>query len=263
MVLVASTNTGFVPEGATMAAYTNEELLARIEELERRLAHHPNDTQPAADSPGADIWFLLDRSGSMASIAPDVVRGFDDFFAEQRSQEGAATVTLIQFDDQDVHDVLVDAKPLHKVRSIRHRFEPRGCTPLFDAIGKLLDRAEHRLARHGGDPADQLVVIFTDGLENASRDWDAQRINARIAGLREAGWTFVFLGANQDSYATGAQMAMAAGSTANFAASPASVAASYRGLSRSVGEFRRKDRARRLAEADDFWGGVKESEETQ
>ena len=247
-----------------MADHTNDELLARIEELERRLAQQ---TVPAAssigDSPGADIWFLLDRSGSMASIAPDVVRGFDEFFAEQRAQEGDATVTLIQFDDQDPHDVLVDARPLRKMRSIRGRFEPRGCTPLYDAIGRLLDRAERRLARHGANPADQLVVIFTDGLENASRHWNAQTINARIADLRKAGWTFVFLGANQDSYATGGQMAMAAGSTANFAASPASVAASYRGLSRSVGEFRRKDRARRLAEADDFWGGVKESEDVQ
>ena len=242
-----------------MADHTNDELLARIEELERRLAQQ---TVPV-DSPGADIWFLLDRSGSMASIAPDVVRGFDEFFAEQRAQEGDATVTLIQFDDQDPHDVLVDARPLRKVRSIRGRFEPRGFTPLYDAIARLLDRAERRLARHGANPADQLVVIFTDGLENASRDWDAQKINGRIADLRKAGWTFVFLGANQDSYATGGQMAMAAGSTANFAASPASVAASYRGLSRSVGEFRRKDRARRMAEADDFWGGVKESEDVQ
>ena len=56
-------------------------------------------------------------------------------------------------------------------------------------------------------------------------------------------------------------MAMAAGSTANFAASPAGVAASYRGLSRSVGEFRQKGRAQRVAEADHFWGGVKESEQ--
>ena len=247
-----------------MADHTTDELLARIEELERRLAQHTVPAAPpAADSPGADIWFLLDRSGSMASIAPDVVRGFDEFFAEQRTQEGDATVTLIQFDDQDSHDVLVDARPLRKVRSIRGRFEPRGCTPLYDAIGRLLDRAERRLARHGANPADQLVVIFTDGLENASRDWDARRINGRIGDLRKAGWTFVFLCANQDSYATGGQMAMAAGNTANFAASPASVAASYRGLSRSVGEFRRKDRARRLAEADDFWGGIKESEEVQ
>jgi len=247
-----------------MADHTNDELLARIEELERLLAQQGAGTKtPAAHSPGADIWFLLDRSGSMASIAPDVVRGFDEFFAEQRTQEGAATVTLVQFDDQDPHDVLVDAQPLHTVRSIRRRFEPRGCTPLFDAIGRILDRAERHLARHAADPADQLVVVFTDGLENASREWDAQRINARIADLRAAGWTFVFLGANQDSYATGGQLAMAAGSTANFAASPASVSASYRGLSRSVGEFRRKDRSRRVAEADEFWGGVKESEDVQ
>jgi len=247
-----------------MADHTNDELLARIEELERRLAQQPTPAgSPASDSPGADIWFLLDRSGSMASIAPDVVRGFDTFFAEQRAQEGDATVTLIQFDDQDPHDVLVDARPLRRVRSIKSRFEPRGCTPLYDAIGRLLDRAERRLARHGGHPADQLVVIFTDGLENASRDWDAQKINARIADLRKAGWTFVFLGANQDSYATGDQLAMAAGSTANFAPSAAGVAASYRGLSRSVGEFRSKERDRRFAEADEFWGGVKESEEVE
>jgi Mg-chelatase subunit ChlD len=247
-----------------MADLSNDELLARIEELERRLVQQSTPSVVhTPDSPGADIWFLLDRSGSMGSIAADVVRGFDDFFADQRAQEGAVTVSLVQFDDQDPHDVLVDAKPLHEVRSIRGRFEPRGCTPLYDAIGRLLDRAEHRLARHGANPADQLVVILTDGLENASRDWDAPRINARIADLRAAGWTFVFLGANQDSYATGGQMAMAAGSIANFAASPASVAASYRGLSRSVGEFRRKDRKRRVAEADEFWGGIKESEDIQ
>jgi hypothetical protein len=55
----------------------------------------------------------------------------------------------------------------------------------------------------------------------------------------------------------------AIGRPANCAASPAGVTASYRGLSRSVGEFHRKDRARRVADADNFWGGVKESEEVQ
>ena len=78
---------------------------------------------------GADIWFLLDRSGSMASIERDVVKGFDRFFKEQRKQGGEATVTIVQFDDQEPHDVLVDAKPLAKVRSIAERFEPRGMTP--------------------------------------------------------------------------------------------------------------------------------------
>lgn len=239
---------------------TTTELLARIEELERLLAG--NTTTPAAagvDASHVDIWFLLDRSGSMASIADDVVGGFDAFFAEQRTLPGTANVTLVQFDGQDPHDVLVDARPVDRVGSLAGRFVPRGNTPLYDAIGRLLARAERHVAR-GGDPADQLVVIFTDGAENASREWTAEQVNARIAALRATGWTFVFLGANQDSYATGARLAMAGGSTANFAAAPAGVAASYRGLNRAVGEFRTKGRARRIADADEFWGGVKESE---
>lgn len=240
---------------------TTAELLARIEELERRLAQ-----QGATATPGeagtADIWFLLDRSGSMQSIAADVVRGFDGFFAEQRRVEGSARVTVVQFDDRDPHDVLVDAEPLHLVRSLSGRFQPRGNTPLYDAIAALLDRAERHVAA-GAHPADQLMVILTDGMENASREWNAQRINSRIAGLRAAGWTFVFLGANQDSYAVGAQMAMAAGNVANFAPSPAGVAAGYGGLSRATAEFRTKSRAQRSADVDEFWGGVKESEQVR
>lgn len=234
---------------------TRDELLARIAELEHRL-----HVGAATDQNHADIWFLLDRSGSMQSIADDVVGGFDTFFAEQRKVAGTATVTLVQFDGQDPHEVLVDARPIEHVRSIAGRFVPRGNTPLYDAIGQLLARAERRVAS-GGDPADQLVVILTDGYENASRELTAEHVNARIADLRKAGWTFVFLGANQDSYATGGRLAMAAGSTANFAASPAGVAASYVGLSRAVGEYRRKGRAQRVAEEGAFWGGVKESED--
>jgi len=242
----------------TTTPHTNDELLARIEELERRLAQQ-GTTATTTDATHVDIWFLLDRSGSMQAIADDVVGGFDTFFAEQRRLDGTATVTLVQFDGQAPHDVLVDAEPLDRVGSLRGRFQPRGNTPLYDAIGQLLARAERHVAR-GGNPADQLVVIFTDGHENASREHTPEQINQRIAGLRAQGWTFVFLGANQDSYATGGRIAMAAGSTANFAATPAGVAASYEGLHRAVAEFRGKARAKRVADADRFWGDVKESE---
>jgi hypothetical protein len=105
------------------------------------------------------------------------------------------------------------------------------------------------------------VVIFTDGHENASRRWTAPAIFERIEGLREAGWTFVFAGANQDSYATGSAIGMVEGNTSNFTASPTSVLATHRGLTRSVREWRGKSRSTRLADADDFWGGVKEGEE--
>jgi len=216
-----------------------------------------NSKNEKKNDSGADIWFLLDRSGSMASIEQDVVRGFDRFFKEQRKQGGEATVTIVQFDDQEPHDVLVDGRPLAKVRSIAERFVPRGMTPLYDAIGLLLDRAEQR----GGDGADQLVVILTDGMENASHQWTQRKLFKRIAKLRTAGWTFVFLGANQDSYHAGAQLDIGAGNVSNFAPSPAGVRATYEGLSRSVGTWRSRSRSERQRERDDFWGGVKEAEE--
>lgn len=232
------------------------DLHARIAKLEALLAQ-----QSAAEPSRADIWYLLDRSGSMNSIAEFVVQGFDEFVAEQRKEQGRATMTLVQFDGEDVHDVLIDAEPLDRVRSIAGRFEPRGMTPLYDAIAAMLDRAEAHLERSGGHPADQLVVIMTDGLENASQHCTRTEIFRRIARLRKAGWTFVFAGANQDSYETGSSLGMAAGSTTNFTASPTGVLATHRGLTRSVRDWRSKPRAARIADADDFWGGVKEGEE--
>jgi Mg-chelatase subunit ChlD len=214
-------------------------------------------TTGTSDGAGADIWFLLDRSGSMASIERDVVRGFDRFFDEQRKQAGDATVTIVQFDDTEPHDILVDAKPLAKVRSIAERFEPRGMTPLYDAIGQLLDRAE----RGNGDPADQLVVILTDGMENASHIWTQKKLFERIGALRAAGWTFVFLGANQDSYEAGAGLSMADGNVSNFRPDAAGTAAAYAGLSRTVSEWRGKPREDRRRDVDDFWAGQKEAEE--
>ncbi len=231
--------------------------------LARRIASHtaPDDRRrvrtPATTEAGADIWFLLDRSGSMASIAEDVVAGFDRFFAEQRAIAGDATVSIVQFDGEDPHDVLVDARPLKKVRSIADRFEPRGMTPLYDAVGLLLDRAEDR----GGDDADQLVVILTDGCENASHRWDQRSLFKRISRLQARGWTFVFLGANQDSYDAGAGVGLQAGNVSNFRADAVGVAASYTGLSRTVGAWRQKGRVERHRDKDDFWAGRKEAEE--
>ena len=236
---------------STSTATDNDQLLARIEQLEQLLSRHGVDV-PEPETSHVDLWFLLDRSGSMQSIASDVVGGFDAFIAEPRRQPGTATMSFVQFDDHDPHERVFTALPIDRVRSIAGRFQPRGSTPLYDAIGLLLDRIERHVAR-GNHPADQLVVVFTDGQENASRHWTAQGINARVADLRAAGYTFVFLGANQDSYATTRDLAMARGSTANFAASPAGVREAHRALSENVSAYRAKRRELRLEDESRFW----------
>jgi len=130
-------------------------------------------------------------------------------------------------------------------------------TPLYDAVGLLLDRAERR----GGDAADQLVVILTDGGENSSTTWTHHALFRRIADLRQRGWTFVFLGANQDSYEAGNLMSMPAGNVSNFRADESGVHAAYTGLDRTVSEWRGKARHERRRDADQFWGDTKEAEE--
>ena len=246
--------------GALPDRYRDVEGFDALRVLARRLTVGPEATPAPGTTPGdgnADIWFLLDRSGSMASIAEYVVSGFDGFFASQRTEAGNATVTVVQFDDQDRHDVIVNGLPIAQVPSVGDLFQPRGMTPLYDAIALLLDRAE----RHDGDDADQLVVILTDGHENASGEWTHQRLFRRIGKLRDRGWTFVFLGANQDSYEVGDQMAIPAGNVSNFRPDQDGMAATYAGLDRTVREWRGKERHERRRDADHFWGDRKEAEE--
>ena len=139
-------------------------------------------------------------------------------------------MTLVQFDGQNPQEVVLDGVDVGTVPSLQGRFEPRGSTPLFDALGQMLDRAEAA----GGVGADQLVVVLTDGEENASRRWTREAVFDRISRLQEQGWTFVFLGANQDSYATGAALGVQSGSTSNFRADREGVARAYDGLSRAT-----------------------------
>ena len=197
-----------------------------------------------------EVWFLLDRSGSMQSIASDVVGGFNQFFAEQRAQAGQLRVTVVQFDNEAPHEVLIDRADVANVVDLdAHRYKPRGMTPLFDAIDLLLDRAE----RAQGSPTDQLVVVFTDGLENASHRVSREAVFAHISRLKDAGWTFVFLGANQDSYAAGGGIGVAAGSVSNFRADRQGVEVAFSSISRGTSEWRGKSQPRRHADRDEFY----------
>jgi hypothetical protein len=80
------------------------------------------------------ISVVWDRSGSMASIADDIVGGFNEFLGRQRGEDGEARMTLAQFDDQDPFEVLIDGVPVREVTVLpREAYQPRGTTPLLFA----------------------------------------------------------------------------------------------------------------------------------
>lgn len=219
-----------------------------------------SNPSPAPDAPNAavHVHFLLDRSGSMASIAQDVIGGFNRFLQEQQARPGECRMTLVQFDSQSPFELLADAREVRDVLPLDdHRYQPRGGTPLLDALGGLLDQAERRTRGRDEDP---VVVVFTDGQENSSHKGSRTLLFERIERLTADGWAFVFLGANQDAYAEAGHLGFQPGSTSGWQAHRFGSAAAFDSLGRTLTSYRGKPRHERAAQHADFFEGVKEAE---
>ncbi len=124
------------------------------------------------------LYFLLDRSGSMQSIKSDIEGGFAAFVEEQRSGAGEALATLAQFDD--VYELVYADRPVASVPPLD--LQPRNMTALHDAMGRLVTDAGARLAALPEEerPGTVVVAIMTDGLENASKEWNGAAIKALV-----------------------------------------------------------------------------------
>lgn len=203
------------------------------------------------------IHFLLDRSGSMGAMAPDVVGGFNTFLAGQQALPGKSRMTLVQFDSGDPFEVLTDAVPLARMRGLTQRtFQPRGGTPLWDAVGELLTRAAVRADQRrllGKRPEETVVAVFTDGEENQSTRFGAPAIRRLIDARKEEGWTFVFLGAGLDAYAEGGRIGVGVGSTQSFTPDGAGARLAFSELDHHLAVYRAAPAAARQALKEDFW----------
>lgn len=234
-------------------------------DIARRLVGEAATPVATDDAAPLHIGFLVDRSGSMGGLESAVVQGFNALVDEHRGVDGECRLTLAQFDSEDPFEVVRDAEPIDSVAPLRvDQFQPRAMTPLFDAMGALfghMDAEATRRAAAGLPVEDILCVVFTDGLENHSRNWSRERVFDAVEEHKELGWSFVFLGANQDSYASGAALGFCADNLSDFQPSPPGVDAAFASVSRASLAHRGRDRLGRREHADDFFGGIKEAEE--
>ena len=202
------------------------------------------------------ISVVLDRSGSMASIASDVVGGFNTFLREQKKQEGEGRVTLVQFDGQDPFEVLLDGEELETVLDLDPaRFIPRGNTPLYDAVGRMIAKVDNEILKRA-DAAkpieDQIVVIVTDGFENASREFSSKMLFDLIEARRGRAWAFVFLGADETTFEEGAVIGVSQANTAQWDASSEGTAAMFSRVSQATTSYRGMGRADRRTTSERY-----------
>ena len=153
-----------------------------------------------------ELVFILDRSGSMASLVSDTIGGFNAMIEKQKKEEGECLVSTVLFDDRS--EVLHDRLPLAEVEPLTEKdYYARGCTALIDALGGAVHHVEqvHKYIRKEDVPAHTMFVITTDGMENASHRYDADQVRKMIARHEEQdGWEFLFIGANIDAVSTAA-----------------------------------------------------------
>lgn len=176
-----------------------------------------------------EIACIVDRSGSMQSIASDAVGGFNTFLEGQKSEPGDVRFTLVLFDHE--YDVVHNAVDIRNVPPLdAATYRPRGTTALLDAVGRTIDDVGNRLASHPERerPGAVIIAILTDGLENASRDYDYEKVSKMISHQKEKyAWEFVFLAANQDAISNAARMSIGAQDAYSFNADAAGVRSAY------------------------------------
>jgi len=193
------------------------------------------------------IAVLLDRSGSMGSVKAETISGFNYFVKEQKAAGDNASFTLVQFDSEST-DVVHEAKPVRAVPDLNEdTYQPRGSTPLLDALGQTINSTGRTLAAipETNRPDKVVFVVITDGEENASHQFTKQQVKEMIDHQKEKyNWQFVFLGANQDAFAEAGAVGIAMAQAANY--SPARTDRAFACTSANVAEYRRTARASSL-----------------
>ena len=187
-----------------------------------------------------ELVFILDRSGSMAGLEEDTIGGFNAMIRRQKLEPGEAIVSTVLFDSRC--DVIHDRVDLSRVPQLtRKEYYVRGCTALLDAVGGAIHHIGnvHKYAREEDRPERTLFVITTDGMENASRQYDYARVKAMIERQQERfGWEFLFLGANIDATQEAARFGIGARNAANYHADHRGTAVIYEAVSEAVCSFR-------------------------
>ena len=203
------------------------------------------------------IYVLLDRSGSMSSIAGDVIGGFNTFIEEQKKNGTDARVTLVQFDSQDPQEVLASGVPIAELVPLtRDNFIPRGGTPLLDATGKLIGRAtldEQDRAAKNQEKEDVVFVTITDGEENQSTEFSLERVKNLITHCEEREWMFVFLSAALDAYQDPDRMGMKMGNIQSFKSDGKGANLAFSSLSKNMSSMRDKRRRGEDVKNADFF----------
>lgn len=181
------------------------------------------------------IVVLLDESGSMRSIYNDTLAGLNSFIEKQQKVGNFVKFSLYTFDHE--FRVRLAGVPISTVSGIdESMWQPRGSTALYDAIFYAIsDTQTHHLeSPEELRPTSTIVVIVTDGEENASRLYNSQKVKSLIEEKTSEGWEFVYLGANQDAILTAKALGVDRGRAMTYSGTSVGTRSAYESVGANV-----------------------------
>ena len=140
------------------------------------------------------ITLVIDKSGSMYQSREDVISGIKKIVDEQKANKnGKCTISLYTFDSK-VNEVFV-GKDVNEIEEFK--YTPDGLTAMNDGLGIAIDNTGKWLAamKEEERPGKVMVAVFTDGLENASKEYTLKQVQDKIKEQTDIySWEFVYLG---------------------------------------------------------------------
>jgi hypothetical protein len=144
---------------------------------------------------------ILDESGSMESIKPTIINGFNELVQsikgiQKQFPEQEHYISIISFNGygNKILHFMDDVSKLNTIDSSNYR--PYSMTPLYDAMGFGFTKLKTELESQ--TDYNVLVTILTDGEENASKEYTGTVIKNMIEELSEGNWTFTYIGTDHD-----------------------------------------------------------------
>ena len=187
-----------------------------------------------------EIVFILDRSGSMAGYEEDTIGGFNATIEKQKKLDGTCYVSTVMFANQS--KVIHDRVRLDEIEKMTENdYQVGGGTALLDAIGRSIHHIGnvHKYARPEDVPAHTIFIITTDGMENASRQYDSSTVKRMISRQQEkCGWEFIFLAANIDAVETADRIGIRRERAANYRQDREGMRTSYAAMSDAISSVR-------------------------
>ena len=185
-----------------------------------------------------NIRVVLDRSGSMSNCVHQTIDALNGYLIGMQNEKTEGVVTVSLFDSQSI-EIGVDKVQIKDLSPLDYSFlTPRASTPLYDSIGAAI--YEH--SNYDATKEDKKVlVIVTDGLENASREYTGEAIKKLVEEKEEAGWLIVYLGSDHDIYKQTKMMGIDPGRSIRYNKGKSDSA--FRSVLRTSGDYYRGTKA--------------------